>query len=94
MSCCCNGSSYKFTSPVLPEGNLQIKTNKMKVAKLVRLSITVRVVVDENDSDDDLALEAARKEIVNNQFSYFSHDYIESVENDTECPYGTKPHEI
>lgn len=60
----------------------------MKIAKLVTFSITTRVIVDANDSDD-VAIELAKKNVQNAGDAYFGHDYVGSIEEDKECPYGT-----
>ena len=60
----------------------------MKVAKLVMASLMVRVIVDKNATDDEI-IAASRKqfiEVVNDSLG----DNIESIDDDTEMPYGSK----
>lgn len=54
----------------------------MKVAKLVTFSIMTRVLVDEYATEDDI--KQAAIEHVDTEDIY---DNIESIEDDTECPY-------
>ena len=56
----------------------------MKVAKLVLASLMVRVIVDENATDDDIIRAAKDKMhiVVNESLG----DNIEEIINDKECP--------
>jgi len=57
-----------------------------KVAKLITVSLIVRVIVDDNDSDEnifDKALPALKSSLYSNSLSN-----VEDIKDDTECPYG------
>ncbi len=57
------------------------------VAKLVTVSFTTRVVVNEEATDSDI-LEVAKEKFVE-QVNNDIHDNLISISNDTECPFGT-----
>lgn len=57
-----------------------------KVAKLVRVSLMTRVVVDENDSEETI-LEAAKSQLVDKVMNDLG-DNVEEIEDDEEMPYG------
>jgi hypothetical protein len=59
----------------------------MKVAKLVKVSLMVRVIVDENTTDFDVA-EIALPELLR-KLDDDIYESIEEIENDDECPFGT-----
>ena len=63
------------------------KAKNMKVAKLVKVSLMVRVVVDENTTDFDVA-EIALPELLR-KLDDDIYESIEEIENDDECPFGT-----
>jgi hypothetical protein len=65
--------------------NKDIKMSK--VAKLVTVSLMVRVIVDDAASESDI-LEAARPNLIE-KFRSELGENLESIEDDTECPYGT-----
>jgi hypothetical protein len=59
-----------------------------KVAKLITFSLTTRVIVDENATDEEIAAKALsgiRAKIDNNELV----ENIESIEEDTTLPYGS-----
>lgn len=58
-----------------------------RVAKLVTIVLTTRVVVDESANDEQI-FETARKGFAN-KLHEESLDNIEKIELDTECPFGT-----
>lgn len=58
-----------------------------KVAKLVTVVLTTRVVVDENASDENI-FEAAR-EGLKTKAKEEMFENLDKIEDDTECPYGT-----
>ena len=58
-----------------------------KVAKLVKVSFVTRVVVDENESDENI-FEKARTEL-KQKADEEMFENLESIEDDIECPYGT-----
>ena len=57
----------------------------MKVAKLVYVSMTTRVVVDKDASDEEIMGVASLRLIdkLNNE----KMELLESIEDDIECPY-------
>jgi hypothetical protein len=59
-----------------------------KKAKLVTLSLTVRIIVDENAEDIEIATKAHEKALheIRNHMGYF--DMLEKIEDDTEIPFG------
>jgi hypothetical protein len=61
--------------------------NMSKVAKLVTVSLMARVIVDDAASESDI-LEAARPNLID-KFRAELGENLESIEDDTECPYGT-----
>ena len=61
----------------------------MKVAKLVTVILTTRVIVEQGTSDEEVTNQAKLNliaKIKNNE----AYENLESVENDTECPYNIK----
>lgn len=56
-----------------------------KIAKLVRVHFTIRVIVDEN-SDDENAMLLAKNQFIDNIDDFESHVY--EVEDDWEMFYG------
>ncbi len=63
---------------------------KQKVAKLVTLSVTVRVIVDEDATDLEI-LEVAHSLCMNALQNDGVFDHFESIIDDTECPLGLLP---
>lgn len=63
----------------------------MKVAKLVTITLTTRVVVDENISDEQI-FEVARPEL-KRKAAEEMFENLEKIEDDTECPYPTLSHD-
>ena len=59
-----------------------------KVAKLVTLAITTRVVADQSEGDDFI-LERALDNFRSNPDEYLIPDNLEEIQDDVECPYGT-----
>ena len=61
----------------------------MKVAKLIEVTLTVRVIVDENASEDEIIQKSgfAFKHLVNEELT----KHIKSIDTDIENPYGTYP---
>jgi len=60
----------------------------MKVAKLVTVSFITRVIVEDTD-DDSTILEKTKSSFeykINNELG----EHLESIEDDTECPYDEK----
>lgn len=59
----------------------------MKVAKLVKVSLVTRVIVDEDATDDEILQKStmAFKLKVNEELS----EHLDSIEPDVECPFGT-----
>lgn len=59
----------------------------MKVAKLVKVCLVTRVIVDEDASDDEILQKStmAFKLKVNEELS----EHLDSIEPDVECPLGT-----
>ena len=61
--------------------------NKKWVAKLVTVTLTTRVIVEEGASDENI-FEAAR-EGLKTKAKEEMFDNLDKIENDSECPYGT-----
>jgi predicted metal-dependent hydrolase len=61
--------------------------NKKWVAKLVTVSLTTRIIVEEGTTDEDILAkaESALKELARTELS----ENLDKIEDDTECPYGT-----
>lgn len=59
-----------------------------KVAKLVTLAITTRVVADQSEGEDFI-LERALDNFKSNTDEYLIPDNLEEIQDDVECPYGT-----
>lgn len=57
----------------------------MKVAKLITVSLVTRVIVDSESSEVDIA--NAAKDALKEQIENDIHDNVESIVDDTECPY-------
>lgn len=57
----------------------------MKVAKLVCVSLMTRVIVDASASEIEI-LEIAKNQF-NEKIDYELSEYLESIEDDEECPY-------
>ena len=57
----------------------------MKVAKLVSVSMTTRVIVEEGASENEILMLAQMKfiEKIENEI----HEHNEGIEDDEECPY-------
>ena len=62
-----------------------------KIAKLVTISLITRVIVEDTATDEQI-LEVARPKFLNQINSELSEN-LESIVEDTECPYGTSPEE-
>jgi len=58
-----------------------------KIAKLIKVSLMTRVVVDEKATDEQIFNEAMCKLKV--QLHHDKMENIENIEDDTECPFGT-----
>lgn len=58
-----------------------------KVAKIVKVCLITRVVVEENATDEDILQKCgiAFKRQVNEELS----EHLDSIEPDVECPFGT-----
>lgn len=58
-----------------------------KVAKLVKVSLITRVIVEENATDEEVLQKSALafKYKVNEELS----ENLDSIEPDVECPFGT-----
>ena len=58
-----------------------------KVAKLVKVCLVTRVIVDEDATDDQILQKStmAFKLKVNEELS----EHLDSIEPDVECPFGT-----
>ena len=54
-------------------------------AKLVTISITTRVVVDENNTTEQELIDTAKENIIKNRLNDIE-DNVESIEDDTETP--------
>lgn len=59
----------------------------MKVAKVVKVCMTVRVIVDENASDESIIQKAMMKVKLN--VNEHLSEYVDSIEPDIENPIGT-----
>lgn len=59
-----------------------------KVAKLVTLAITTRVVADKSEGEDFI-IERALDNFKANPDEYLVPDNLEEIQDDVECPYGT-----
>lgn len=57
----------------------------MKVAKLVTVSLTTRIIVEEGQSESDI-LELAQMKFIEKIESEI-HEHLESIVDDTECPF-------
>lgn len=60
----------------------------MKVAKLVTVSITTRVVVEDNDTEEQVAQKALPQAVRGIEESGV-FDCVTSIQDDTEVPFGT-----
>lgn len=60
-----------------------------KVAKLITVALIVRVIVDENSTDEQM-LEAAKPKLIT-QLHDEAMEHIEKISSDEECPFGTFP---
>jgi hypothetical protein len=56
-----------------------------KVAKLVTITMTTRVIVDENASESDVIEQASIK--MSEKIQHEFNENLESICEDTECPY-------
>jgi hypothetical protein len=56
-----------------------------KVAKLVTITMTTRVIVDENASESDVIEQASIK--MSEKIQHEFNENLESIYEDTECPY-------
>ena len=63
-----------------------LSDNTRKEAYIVTFIVKTRVV---SEPDDDLIAKIAMNNIVSNPDGYIDESNIDSVESDTECPYGT-----
>ena len=63
-----------------------------KVAKLVRLMVTTRVIVDDNASEDEIMETALPRLLDNLQTNAFEN--IEDIVDDTEVPYDPDMDEV
>lgn len=59
-----------------------------KIAKLVAVSLMTRVIVDDSATDEEI-LKIARPRFMNKIVTELG-EHIESIEDDTECPYDDK----
>jgi hypothetical protein len=59
-----------------------------KVAKLVRMTLTTRIIVDGDARDSDIIKIAIPKFI--DKVANECHENIDSIEDDFECPYDEK----
>jgi hypothetical protein len=57
-----------------------------KVAKLVTITMTTRVIVDENASESDVIEQASIK--MSEKIQHEFNENLESICEDTECPYN------
>jgi hypothetical protein len=64
-----------------------------KVAKLVEVSLLVRIIIDENATEDQIA-EATYPKLQDKLNNREVGDNIVSVEDDTEVPFGDAPDDI
>lgn len=65
----------------------------MKVAKLVTISVTTRVIVD-SDSTEEQIMEKALPQLKRNLAVDGAFDHYESIVDDIECPVGTSPDDV
>jgi hypothetical protein len=63
-----------------------------KVAKLVRVMVTTRVIVDDNASEDEIMESALPRLLDNLQTNAFEN--IEDIVDDTEVPYDPDMDEV
>lgn len=56
-----------------------------KVAKLVTVTMTTRIIVDENATEEQIIELASIK--MSEKFQEEFNENIESIQDDTECPY-------
>ena len=63
-----------------------------KVAKLVEFSLLVRVVVDENATDDEI-IAASYSKVMDKIDNRELGDNLVSIEEDVEVPFGEGPNE-
>ena len=63
----------------------------MKVAKLVTIELTARVIADETSTDDEI-LELAKPKFTDKVDAELNENIVD-IKNDTECPFGTMPGE-
>ncbi len=63
-----------------------------KVAKLVRVMVTTRVIVDDNASEDEIMETALPRLLDNLQTNAFEN--IEDIVDDTEVPYDPDMDEV
>ena len=59
-----------------------------KIAKLVAVSLMTRVIVDDSVTDEEI-LQIARPRFIDKITTELG-EHIESIEDDTECPYDDK----
>ena len=57
-----------------------------KVAKLVTITMSTRVIVDENASESDIIELASIR--MSEKIQYEFNENLESIEDDIECPYN------
>lgn len=57
-----------------------------KVAKLVTITMTTRVIVDENASESDIIELASIR--MSEKIQHEFNENLESIVDDTECPYN------
>jgi hypothetical protein len=57
-----------------------------KVAKLVTITMSTRVIVDENASESDIIELASIR--MSEKIQHEFNENLESIEDDTECPYN------
>lgn len=60
-------------------------------AKLVTFTITTRVVVEDNATDEEIAAIAVAK-TNKHADGYLSPDFLDEIRDDTECPYRDGEH--
>lgn len=66
--------------------DFQPKVKNGKVAKLVTITLMTRVVVDENESDENIFEKARPRLKIKAEEEMWEN--LESIEDDTECPAG------
>ena len=59
-----------------------------KVAKLVTVEVTTRVIVDENDSEEKI-MEVALPRLIRNLNESGCMDNLVDIIDDEECPFGS-----